>query len=84
MELINTQNDIYLVQFQNTVYSDIVIWENLQESLKKLNNGYYLKNISRFSPSKNKFERVPNKMFNQLFGSNTEAIQILEKFNLIK
>ena len=83
--LIETIYDTYLVRFQNSSNADLICsYTEIQEALKKLNNGYILENIYRYNQSKLKFERVPKNKYNMLFDYNTEAIQILEKFNLIK
>ena len=83
--LIETAYDTYLIKFQNSGNGNVICnYKDLSEALNKLNNGYILADIFRFNESKLKFERVPKNKYNMLFGWNTEAIQILEKFNLIK
>ena len=83
--LIETAYDTYLIKFQNSINASVICkYTDLSEALNKLNNGYTLANIFRFNESKLKFERVPKNKYNMLFGWNTEAIQILENFNLIK
>ena len=83
--LIETAYDTYLIKFQNSSNASVICkYTDLHEALNKLNNGYILADIFRFNESKLKFERVPKNKYNMFFGWNTEAIQILEKFNLIK
>ena len=83
--LIETAYDTYLIKFQNSGNGYVICnYKDLSEALNKLNNGYILADIFRFNESKLKFERVPKNKYNMLFGWNTEAIQILEKFNLVK
>ena len=83
--LIETAYDTYLIKFQNSGNGNVICnYKDLSEALNKLNNGYILADIFRFNESKLKFERVPKNKYNMLFGWNTEAIQILEKFNLVK
>ena len=85
MATLTTYTDLFLVEFQNSAnVSEITTIEHINEPLKKLKNGFYLKDIYRFNNSKKKFERLPKNKYNMFFGWNTEAIQILEKFNLIK
>ena len=83
--LIETAYDTYLIKFQNSSNGNVICkYTDLSEALNKLNNGYILADIFRFNESKLKFERVPKNKYNMLFGWNTEVIQILEKFNLVK
>ena len=83
--LIETAFDTYLIKFQNSSKASVICkYTDLSEALNKLNDGYILADIFRFNESKLKFERVPKNKYNMLFGWNTEAIQILEKFNIIK
>lgn len=83
--LIETAYDTYLIKFKNSINASVICkYTDLHEALNKLNNGYILADIFRFNELKLKFERVPKNKYNMLFGWNTEAIQILEKFNLIK
>ena len=85
MTTLTTYADLFLVEFLNSAnVSEITTIEHINEPLKKLNNGFYLKDIYRFNNSKKKFERLPKNKYNMFFGWNTEAVQILEKFNLIK
>ena len=85
MTTLSTYSDLFLVEFQNLAnVSEITTIEHINEPLKKLNKGFYLKDIYRFNNSKKKFERLPKNKYNMFFGLNTEAIQILEKFNLVK
>ena len=85
MATLTTYTDLFLVEFLNSAnVSEITTIENIHEQLKKLNKGFYLKDIYRFNNNKKKFERLPKNQYNMFFGWNTEAIQILEKFNLIK
>ena len=85
MTTLSTYSDLFLVEFQNLAnVSEITTIEHINEPLKKLNKGFYLKDIYRFNNNKKKFERLPKNQYNMFFGLNTEAIQILEKFNLIK
>lgn len=85
MTTLTTYTDLFLVEFQNSAnVSEITTIEHINEPLKKLNNGFYLKDIYRFNNTKKKFERLPKNQYNLFFGWNTEAIQILEKFNLVK
>lgn len=83
--LIETAYDTYLIKFQNSSNANIICkYVDLADALNKLNKGYILADIFRFNDSKLKFERVPKNKYNMLFGWNTEVIQILEKFNLVK
>ena len=85
MTTLTTYSDLFLVEFLNSAnVSEITTIEHMHEPLKKLNKGFYLKDIFRFNNSKKKFERLPKNKYNMFFGWNTEAIQILEKFNLVK
>lgn len=85
MTTLSNYTDLFLVEFLNSAnVSEITTIEHIHEPLKKLNKGFYLKDIFRFNNSKKKFERLPKNKYNMFFGWNTEAIQILEKFNLIK
>ena len=85
MTTLTTYSDLFLVEFLNPAnFSEITTIEHINEPLKKLNKGFYLKNIYRFNNNKKKFEILPKNQYNMFFGLNTEAIQILEKFNLIK
>ena len=85
MNTLTTYADLFLVEFQNSAnVSEIATIEHINEPLKKLNQGFYLKDIYRFNNSKKKFERLPKNKYNMFFGWNTEALVILEKFNLIK
>lgn len=56
----------------------------MHEPLKKLNKGFYLKDIFRFNNSKKKFERLPKNQYKTHFQFNTEAMVILENLKLIK
>ena len=85
MTTLTTYNDLFLLEFQNSAnVSEITTIEYINEPLKKLNNGFYLKDIYRFNNSKKKFERLPKKQYKTHFQFNTEAMIILEKFNLEK
>ena len=85
MQTLTTFSDLFLVEFLNSAnVSEITTIEHINEPLKKLNKGFYLKDIFRFNNTKKKFERLPKNKYNMFFGWNTEAIQILEKFNLVK
>lgn len=85
MTILTTYTDLFLVEFQNSAnVSEIATIEHINEPLKKLNQGFYLKDIYRFNNNKKKFERLPKNQYNMFFGWNTEAIQILENFNLVK
>ena len=85
MATLTTYTDLFLVEFLNSAnISEITTIEHINEPLKKLNNGFHLKDIYRFNNSKKKFDRLPKNKYNMFFGWNTEAVQILEKFNLIK
>ena len=85
MTTLTTYNDLFLVELLNSAnVSEITTIEHIHEPLKKLNQGFYLKGIFRFNNTKKKFEKLPKNQYNMFFGWNTEAIQILEKFNLIK
>ena len=85
MTTLTTYNDLFLVEFLNSAnVSEITTIEYIHEPLKKLNNGFYLKDIYRFNNSKKKFERLPKNQYKTHFQFNTEAMIILEKFNLIK
>ena len=83
--IIDTASDTYMVEFQNKSNGGLICtYTNLAEALKPIKEGRILKDIYRFNNSKKKFERVPKNKYNMFFGWNTEAIQILEKFNLVK
>ena len=85
MTTLTTYNDLFLVEFLNSAnVSEITTIEYINEPLKKLNNGFYLKDIYRFNNSKKKFERLPKTQYKTHFQFNTEAMIILEKFNFIK
>ena len=85
MSTLSTYNDLFLVEFLNYAnVSEITTIEHIHEPLKKLNQGFSLKNIFRFNNTKKKFERLPKNQYKTLFQFNTEAMVILEKFNLIK
>ena len=85
MTTLSTYADLFLVEFLNTAnISEITTIEYINEPLKKLNNGFYLKDIYRFNNSKKKFERLPKNQYKTHFQFNTEALVILEKFNLTK
>ena len=85
MTTLSTYNDLFLVEFQNSAnVSEIATIEHINEPLKKLNNGFYLKDIFRFNNTKKKFERLPKNQYKTHFQFNTEAMVILENFNLIK
>ena len=85
MTTLTTYNDLFLVEFLNSAnVSEITTIEHIHEPLKKLNQGFYLKDIFRFNNTKKKFERLPKNKYNMFFGYNSEAMVILEKFNLIK
>lgn len=82
---INTGLDTYLVEFQNSVSEKFICqWDNIQEPLKQLNDNYYLKDIYRFNNYKMKFERVPKNKYKLLFSINTEVMEILIKYNIVK
>ena len=85
MTTLTTYTDLFLVEFLNSAnISEITTIEHINEPLKKLNKGFYLKNIYRFNNNKKKFERVPKNQYKMLFQFNTDALVILENFNLIK
>ena len=85
MTTLSTYSDLFLVEFQNSAnVSEIATIEHINEPLKKLNKGFYLKDIYRFNNSKKKFERLPKNQYKTYFQFNTEAMVILENFNLIK
>ena len=85
MKTLTTYNDLFLVEFLNSAnVSEITTIEHIHEPLKKLNQGFYLKDIFRFNNTKKKFERLPKNQYKTHFQFNTEAMIILEKFNLIK
>ena len=85
MTTLTTYTDLFLVEFQNSAnVSEITTIEHINEPLKKLNNGFYLKDIYRFNNSKKKFDRLPKNQYKTHFQFNTEAMVILENFNLIK
>jgi hypothetical protein len=85
MTTLSTYADLFLVEFKNSAnISEITTIEHIHEPLKKLNNGFYLKDIYRFNNSKKKFEILPKNKYNMFFGWNTEAMVILENLNLIK
>ena len=85
MATLTTYTDLFLVEFLNSAnVSEITTIEHMHEPLKKLNKGFYLKDIFRFNNTKKKFERLPKNQYNMFFGLNTEAILILENLKLIK
>ena len=85
METLTTYNDLFLVEFLNSAnVSEITTIEHIHEPLKKLNQGFYLKSIFRFNNTKKKFEKLPKNQYKTHFQFNTEALVILENFNLIK
>ena len=85
MNTLTTYADLFLVEFQNFAnVSEITTIEHIHEPLKKLNKGFYLKDIFRFNNTKKKFERLPKNKYNMFFGWNTEAMVILENLNIIK
>ena len=85
MTTLTTYTDLFLVEFLNSAnVSEITTIEHINEPLKKLNQGFYLKDIFRFNNSKKKFERLPKNQYKMHFQFNTEAMVILENFNLIK
>lgn len=85
MKTLTTYNDLFLVEFLNSAnVSDITTIEHMHEPLKKLNQGFYLKSIFRFNNTKKKFEKLPKNQYKTHFQFNTEALVILENFNLIK
>ena len=85
MNTLTTYADLFLVEFQNSAnVSEITTIEHIHEPLKKLNKGFYLKDIFRFNNTKKKFERLPKNKYNMFFGWNTEAMVILENLNIIK
>ena len=85
MTTLTTYNDLFLVEFLNSAnVSEITTIEHIHEPLKKLNHGFSLKNIFRFNNTKKKFERLPKNQYKTHFQFNTEAMIVLEKFNLIK
>ena len=85
MTTLSTYADLFLVEFLNTAnISEITTIEHINEPLKKLNNGFYLKDIFRFNNTKKRFERLPKNQYKTHFQFNTEAMVILENLNLIK
>ena len=85
MKTLTTYTDLFLVEFLNSAnLSEITTIEHIHEPLKKLNQGFYLKDIFRFNNTKKKFERLPRNQYKTHFQFNTEAMVILENFNLIK
>ena len=85
MTTLTTYKDLFLIEFLNSAnVSEITTIEHINEPLIKLNQGFYLKNIFRFNNTKKKFERIPKKQYRPHFQVNTEAMVILENFNLIK
>ena len=85
MTILTTYTDLFLVEFQNSAnVSEIATIEHIDEPLKKLNQGFYLKDIYRFNNTKKKFERLPKNQYKTHFQFNTEALVILENFNLTK
>ena len=85
MTTLTTYTDLFLVEFLNSAnISEITTIEHIHEPLKKLNQGSYLKDIFRFNNTKKKFERLPKNQYKTHFQFNTEAMVILENFNLIK
>lgn len=85
MTILTTYTDLFLVGFQNSAnVSEIATIEHINEPLKKLNQGFYLKDIYRFNNTKKKFERLPKNQYKTHFQFNTEALVILENFNLTK
>ena len=85
METLTTYNDLFLVEFLNSAnVSEITTIEHIHEPLIKLNQGFFLKNIFRFNNAKKKFEKLPKNQYKTHFQFNTEALLILENFNLIK
>ena len=85
MTTLTTYSDLFLVEFQNSSNgSEITTIEHINEPLKKLKNGFYLKDIYRFNNSKRKFDRLPKHQYKMHFQCNTEALVILENLNLIK
>ena len=84
-KIIETAYDTYLIRFKNSSNADLICtYTDIAEALKRLNNGYFLADIYRYNPAKVKFNRVPQNKYSLLFGWNTEAIEILNKFKLIK
>ena len=85
MTTLSTYSDLFLVEFLNSAnVSEITTIEYINEPLKKLNNGFYLKDIYRFNNTKKKFEKLPKNQYKTHFQFNTEAMIVLENFNLIK
>ena len=85
MQTLTTYTDLFLVEFLNSAnVSEITTIEHINEPLKKLNKGFYLKDIFRFNNTKKKFERLPRNQYKTHFQFNTEALVILENLNLIK
>lgn len=85
MTTLTTYTDLFLVEFQNSAnVSEITTIEHINEPLEKLNKGFYLKDIFRFNNTKKKFERLPKNQYKTHLQFNTEALVILENFNLIK
>ena len=85
MTTLTTYNDLFLVEFLNSAnVSEITTIEHIHEPLKKLNQHFSLKNIFRFNNTKKKFERLPKNQYKTHFQFNTEAMIVLEEFNLIK
>ena len=85
MTTLTTYADLFLVEFLNSAnVSEITTIEHMHEPLKKLNKGFYLKDIFRFNNTKKKFERLPKNQYKTHFQFNTEAMVILENLNLIK
>ena len=85
MTTLKTYTDLFLVEFSNSAnVSEITTIEHINEPLKKLNQGFYLKDIYRFNNGKKKFERLPKNQYKTHFQFNTGAMVILENLNLIK
>lgn len=85
MTTLTTYADLFLVEFLNSAnISEIATIEHINEPLKKINQGFYLKDIYRFNNSKKKFERLPKNQYKTHFQFNTEALVILQNLNLIK
>ena len=85
MTTLTTYTDLFLVEFLNSAnVSEITTIEHINEPLKKLKNGFYLKDIYRFNNSKKKFEILPKNQYKTHFQFNTEALVILENLNIIK
>ena len=76
--ILNTDNDLYLIQFQNSKKNQFICeWSEIQEPLKLIREGQILEDIFRYNPTERKFKRVPKKKYKLLFDMNTEAAILL-------